>query len=212
MDILRSGEVLVDSVVPERLPNRNRVNSRELVAHQTTIHTPCIGVRDGRNQRLGQCAETVGRDFVAWERLSRQRVVNGNQVAGGINEVGEITLLHGRRGYGSDTVQRLVLPEPIGADVEEGTIAAVIHMRDPDRAADGEAVVVLLIDGRLRFPGWRKACGKEPRRVKKLVAQDIENISMQTVRPRGQAERDRALAETVLRIEGGCIYTELIDS
>src|SRR6202043_251450 len=101
------------------------VNGGQLVADQPSIDPAGVGIGDGREQRLRQRAEARRRNFILWKGLAGGGVVDGDEIARRIDEVGKVSLLHGRRGDRADAIERLILAEPVGADMEKGAVATV---------------------------------------------------------------------------------------
>ena len=104
----------------------------------------------------GVGADAVGADdvepAVALELLSCGRIEDRNlhpRPPVKPHKVGEIARLLKRRRHGGRVRVFVVLLVPLLAVVAEGLVTAVVEVRNADRPTDGEAVVVLVIRGRL---------------------------------------------------------------
>ena len=86
--------------------------------------------------------------------------------------------------------------------MEEGTIFSVVEMWDDDRAADGEAVVVLSAD----WGGFVEVTS----RVKEFVAIDVKRVAMKGVRSAGHLVGYSTLSQAILRGEGRAFHANLV--
>lgn len=93
---------------------------------QTRIYTSAVGIRNVLQQGNREWTEERLGNDVAGKRLAGLGIIDGDLGPGGINEIAEITALHGLGWNGSEGVLRLILPEPVGADMEKGAVLAVV--------------------------------------------------------------------------------------
>src|ERR1700744_5699389 len=135
-----------------------RVDERRiaLVAVQTSdAAARTIWIRKILQQRCRILTDATGIDdvqvAVILKLLAGCGIEDGDQVSRTtVNKIPKIARLLQRRGNGRDIRILVVLLEPLLAVVEEGSVASVVHLRNPKWTTDRKAVVVLVVGWRMR--------------------------------------------------------------
>src|SRR5262249_54650490 len=123
--------------------------------------------------------ELLPRDPAAGGDHLGSGVVDRNLLAGGIDPLAEVAVVHFGRGHGrGESGRPLAVPEAFVSEKEECLILPFVELRDPDWTARAEAEIVLLINGS-RSPAAiaEKAVG-----VEVVVSQEFIGAPMKIVR------------------------------
>ncbi len=158
-----------------------------------------VGIRPVLHDRLGRRIDAVRRDDVARERIPRphvvhitagRRVVDPDQVAGGIHQSREIAVLHRRRRHRAEQWRRRAFPVLLPGEQEEGLVP-------PDRTIQAEPVLIDVL------VGLRCVARVEDVRVggQRLAPHEVVDHAVEAVAARLERHVDDAAGGTpVLRV------------
>src|SRR4029077_4910862 len=123
---------------------------------------------------------------------------NRNHLAVAVQVSGEIAADLRGSGDGKGSLIGQIQAEPIGAKMEKGFVFSVVELRDPYRATEREAKIVLVDGWSGTLPCSAAARRVGPGRVENRIAHDLESVAMQLIGSRSKLIGGNTLGQSVL--------------